>query len=175
MLLPLLRQTTPSDWPGLDTLYGDAFPDEELRPLVKDLLEFDRGILSILAEQEGAICGHVIFTMCPVGDEKAAVAALLGPLAVSPSQQCTGIGTALVREGFEQGKAASASIALVLGDPAYYGRFGFTAERRIDPPFPLPEEWTGAWQSVRLSGDGNAPIGPLQVPAPWDKKTYWQP
>jgi hypothetical protein len=40
---------------------------------------------------------------------------------------------------------------LVLGDPAYYGRFGFAKETAIQPPYPLPEAWDGAWQSLVLN------------------------
>ncbi|MEM8699183.1 MAG: N-acetyltransferase, partial [Pseudomonadota bacterium] len=61
----------------------------------------------------------------------------------------------------------------VLGDPAYYRRFGFRPEKAVTPPCPIPEDWAPAWQSLTLSD----PIaqGKLHVPAPWLTPAYWAP
>lgn len=62
---------------------------------------------------------------------------------------------------------------LVLGDPAYYGRFGFSQENNILPPYPLPAAWASAWQSKSLI-DGAATVeGPLTVPEPWQDPALW--
>src|SRR5262249_35106423 len=55
----------------------------------------------------------------------------LGPLAVSPPHQRRGIGGALVRAGLEACRHTGFGAAVVLGDPAYYGRFGFVSARRF--------------------------------------------
>jgi putative acetyltransferase len=86
--------------------------------------------------------------------------------------QRKGWGGALVREGLVRLRNQSVTGVLVLGDPAYYGRFGFQAEPDIAPPFPLPQEWAGAWQSLPL---GKEPLGegPLKVPQVWHDPKLW--
>jgi putative acetyltransferase len=61
----------------------------------------------------------------------------------------------------------------VLGDPAYYARFGFRPERGVAPPFPIPEAWAEAWQGLALAPDAPAPQGRLTVPAPWADPALW--
>ena len=63
----------------------------------------------------------------------------------------------------------------VLGDPAYYGRFGFTPETHVEPPFPLPAEWGGAWQSQYLDGSRVPCPGKLDVPPQWLQPALWAP
>jgi len=83
--------------------------------------------LSLVAERAGEIVGHVLFS--PVRVEGAAGAGAivsLGPLAVVPASQRAGVGSALVREGLTRCKQAGHQGVVVLGDPRYYARFGFT-------------------------------------------------
>ena len=68
---------------------------------------------------------------------------------------------------------ASARQVFVLGDPAYYGRFGFEPERWIAPPFPLPEEWHDAWQLVTFDVALPRRRGVLEVPEAWNEATLW--
>ncbi|MCY0154352.1 hypothetical protein [Hoeflea alexandrii] len=63
----------------------------------------------------------------------------------------------------------------VLGDPAYYGRSGFSPETGVAPPYPLPEEYREAWQSLGL---GSAPLpdhGTLGLPDVWMQPALWAP
>jgi putative acetyltransferase len=170
MACPMARQSKPSDLPGLEALYPAAFPDEDLLGLVRDL-EAESDVLSLVLDQSGAIIGHVAFTPCTV-EGKRQLLALLGPLAIHPQNQREGWGGALVREGLVRLRNQSVTGVLVLGDPAYYGRFGFQAEPDIAPPFPLPQEWAGAWQSLPL---GKEPLGegPLKVPQVWHDPKLW--
>lgn len=155
----------------LRQLYLDAFPDEDLFPLVSDLLGGTAPVLSLVAYSGGTPVGHVIFTQCRV-EPGAIDAALLGPLCVSPGCQRGGIGSALVRAGFDHLKA-TLSLVMVLGDPRYYGRFGFRPDRRVEAPCPIPAEWNDAWQSVQLE-DGSAPVsGRLVVPDAWNNPALW--
>lgn len=52
----------------------------------------------------------------------------------------------------------------VLGDPAYYSRFGFEPDVNVRPPYPLPGEWRGAWQSLSLCDDAPPLHGTLSLP-----------
>ena len=63
----------------------------------------------------------------------------------------------------------------VLGDPAYYGRFGFVPEESVTPPYPLPEEWADAWQSLRREPATILEDGALSLPAAWMDPALWGP
>lgn len=78
--------------------------------------------LSLVAEEDGAVIGHLAASEARVGVQDGW--ALIGPLAVVPSRHRQGIGTALMAEALRRLRETSRGAALV-GDPAYYGRFGF--------------------------------------------------
>ncbi|GGB42734.1 hypothetical protein GCM10011316_13310 [Roseibium aquae] len=115
----------------------------------------------------------MVFSRCIVAGGHGAEVSLLGPLCVTPIRQKSGIGSALVREGLAREKADGSSACVVLGDPGYYGRFGFEAGHRITPPYPLPAGWSAAWQGLSLQGADNVPDGQLEVPWPWRQEAYW--
>ena len=80
--------------------------------------------LSLVAEDGGEVVGHVAFSPATVGGESDWVA--LGPVSVRPERQREGVGTRLIESGLEQARRGAKGCVL-LGDPAYYGRFGFVA------------------------------------------------
>ena len=165
----LIREGVSVDLARIERLYPDAFPDEDLLPLVRTLVQDTPDVLSLVAVAESALIGHVVFTPC------SAAVALLGPLVVATTRRKRGIGSALVRTGLDRLRSAGYGHVLVLGDPAYYGRLGFAAERSIAPPFPLPERWCDAWRSVALRGDAPPLRGTLRVPSAWNEPTLWDP
>lgn len=169
-----IRESQPSDAASIESLYPDAFPDEELLPLVRELLSAKSICLSLIGIVDRALVGHAIFTACSIGGGPENVS-LLGPLAVASDLQRQGVGSALVREGFRRLKRSGAVHVYVLGDPAYYQRFGFRPESDVAPPYPMPEEWRGAWQSVSLNGDEPPAEGMLCVPPQWDQPALWAP
>ncbi|MEN0001565.1 MAG: N-acetyltransferase, partial [Pseudomonadota bacterium] len=114
------------------------------------------------------------FTQCAI-EEVAGAVYLLGPLAVAPSLQRRGIGQLLIGEGHTRLAAVGATHVYVLGDPAYYAKSGFAAEQNVMPPYPLPPQWAGAWQSQPLSDGVPALSGTLNVPPVWDDPVLWQP
>ncbi|MFC3614406.1 GNAT family N-acetyltransferase [Lutimaribacter marinistellae] len=164
-----IRETRAVDRTKLLALYPKAFPEEDLTAVVAALL--DREDVLSLTAVAGDPIGHVAFTRC--GPDRSG--ALLGPLAVSPDNQAAGIGTALVRAGFDRLTEGGVHQVFVLGDPSYYQRFGFEAEHSVEPPYALPAEWDGAWQSVSLAGRAPLPAGPLSLPAPWMDRSLWAP
>ena len=96
-----IRESTLGDLDAIEALYPQAFPDEDLVPLVRDLLAEKSATLSLIATQDRSLLGHVLFTLGNVAGRTDALA-LLGPLAVSPSHQRRGIGSALVRDGLRR-------------------------------------------------------------------------
>lgn len=171
---PTIRASVGADLAAIASLYAAAFPDEDLLPLVRELLQDAGDAMSLVATVGSAIAGHVLLTKCGI-DGSRIVAALLGPLAVAPARQREGIGTALVRDGLQRLKKTDAGLVCVLGDPAYYGRLGFRRETGVEPPYRLPIEWSEAWQSQYLL-DGIEPVtGLLVVPRPWREAALWGP
>ena len=169
-----IRDSLPSDVSSIETLYPDAFPDEDLLPVVGELLREEAGVLSLVGVADGALVGHVIFTACGVAGSTEEVS-LLAPLAVASARQRQGIGSALVRAGLRRVEYAGVARVYVLGDPAYYGRFGFAPEDAVAPPYPLPEAWRGAWQSIGLRDTARPLQGKLSVPPPWRQPALWAP
>jgi putative acetyltransferase len=169
-----IRESMQVDLFAIESLYLEAFPDEDLLPLVRDLLRETSVALSLVGTIDSKLAGHVIFTMCSVA-EHSDRSALLGPLAVEPAWQRRGIGSTIVRNGLRRLKDDGVSQVFVLGDPAYYGRLGFLPESRIAPPYTLPTEWEGAWQSQSLRGTTTPHPGKLSLPRPWLQPSLWLP
>ena len=169
-----LRRSLPTDREALEDLYPAAFPDEDLIPMLRELLNEKDGVFSRVAISDGELVGHVAYTMCRI-DERSEKVGLLGPVAVSPAVQRQGIGSALIEEGLNWLKSEGAIQAYVLGDPAYYGRFGFEADSTVKPPYDMPEEWLTAWQSLSLQGAKPDLRGRLSVPELWRKPALWGP
>lgn len=168
-----IRAGTPADTPAIVGLYRTAFPDENLVPLVEALLGIGDGVVSLVAVRDARIAGHVGVTLCWVEGGGPSVG-LLAPLAVAPDDQRQGIGGALVRAACGTVAGRGAGTVVVLGDPAYYGRFGFAAEAAVTPPYPLPRDWAGAWQSLALTEPADRPSGGLHVPDVWRDPALWR-
>ena len=169
-----IRESTPSDLGAIESLYPEAFPDENLIPLVRDLLGDVAVRISLVGAIDSRIVGHAIFTKCGVVGSNVD-AALLGPLAVDPACHRRGFGSAIVRAGLQRLQEMDVSLVCVLGDPAYYERLGFRPESLVEPPFRLPLEWNGAWQS-QVVGYKTTPVsGKLSVPRQWLQPALWAP
>lgn len=161
-----------SDTDAIVSLYPNAFPDEDLVPLVRELIGDPAIAASLVGVVNSQIVGHGIFTRCCLIDNPAEVR-LLGPLVVAPEWQKLGIGSAIVRAGLERLRNMGVCLVCVLGDPAYYKRFGFVPESLVQPPYPLRTEWIGAWQSLRLCDETVSCSGRLSVPQQWRQPALW--
>jgi putative acetyltransferase len=166
-----LSETLPADEAQIPDLYASAFPEEELVPLVKALLP-EPGVFSLSARIGAQLIGHVLFTRGALEGRPETVA-LLGPLAVHRDHQRRGIGKALIAEGLARLTTEAVTQVLVLGDPAYYRGSGFRPASRVTPPYPLPAEWTEAWQWQRLDGGDDNLAGRLLLPKAWMRPKLW--
>ncbi len=169
-----IRESGPADLAAIEALYPDAFPEEDLLPLVRELLDDRVRVLSLVAIGDAGLIGHIAFTECRLPDPRRRPA-LLGPLAVATNAQRRGVGSALVRAGLKRLTAAGVDHVLVLGDPRYYERFGFEPEALVEPPYRLPDDWSGAWRSMRLDASAPTPRGTLLTPPVWSDRALWAP
>jgi putative acetyltransferase len=108
----------------------------------------------LVAEHEGTVIGHVAFS--PVSVATGAIGAGLGPLAVLEAHRRQGFAARLVEEGLAACRAGGVGWVVVLGDPAYYSRFGF----QLATAFGLTDEYGGgpAFQVLELAA-GKLPVG----------------
>ncbi len=103
-----------------------AFGRKEEAEIVNVLREAYPERISLVAELDKRIVGHALFTPASIEDgETKVIGATLGPLAVLPEYQKTGIGSALMRTGLEAMRRAGQPFVVLVGHPTYYPRFGF--------------------------------------------------
>jgi putative acetyltransferase len=170
-----IQTNLPNGFDEIKMLYGGAFPDEDLVPLVKNLVADKENVMSLAGVSGGKLFGHVVFTKCGIvarDGDLVARAALMGPVAVAAQRQ--GIGSALIHDGLDRLRADGIGRVFVLGDPGYYRRFEFQPDAQVAPPYPLPAGWTEAWQSRPLHVGGAPHRGVLSVPEPWQNPLLWQ-
>jgi putative acetyltransferase len=117
---------TSADHSAVHDIVVAAFPTEAEARLVTALRAANLVEISLVARLREQPVGHVMFSPVTIEADGAVVAKGLGlaPVAVSPAHQRVGIGSALIRTGLEQA-AQRATFCVVVGEPAYYARFGF--------------------------------------------------
>jgi putative acetyltransferase len=130
MSMMSIRAATPRDREAIRLVEEQAFGQRAEAGLVDALVGDGDTVLELVAVDEGQVVGHILFSRLHVqnGAKKFAAVAL-APLAVEPTFHGTGIGGALVREAHVRLKRAGEKLSVVLGDPAYYGRFGYSHAR----------------------------------------------
>jgi putative acetyltransferase len=132
-----IRPETEADHASIKNVNDQAFGEPVEAALVATIRATDRFVpqLSLLAEVEGEVVGHVLLSYVDIEPGSHRVLQL-GPLAVLPSHQRRGIGSALMREAIRLADERGEPLILVEGNPRYYERFGFAQadESGIDPP-----------------------------------------
>jgi putative acetyltransferase len=121
--LVIVRPVRPADFPEIRAVVAAAFGRANEADIVDQVRAGGQGLVELTAEADGAVAGHVLFSRMTC--EPAALIAGLAPLAVAPDSQRRGVGGALVRQGLKTCQELGAAGSVVLGAPAYYGRFGF--------------------------------------------------
>ncbi len=128
----MIRAAATADAPGILALVTQAFGQDAEANLVDRLRALDRLTCELVAEECGVIVGHIAFSPVRIGDDSGAGLWWgLAPLAVAPASQKRGIGSTLVRTGLDAARSAGASLVVVLGEPDYYGRFGFRPAEQL--------------------------------------------
>jgi putative acetyltransferase len=134
----IVRAETPADRKDVRRVVDEAFGDTITSAIVDAIWASDRFVpeLSLVAASEGQTVGHVISSYVDLLVPGTRRVLQVGPLAVVPSQQRRGIGTALMEETIRVADERGEPLLLIEGNPAYYGRFGFTRadEHGIEVP-----------------------------------------
>jgi putative acetyltransferase len=159
-----IRAEAPSDHEAIARLNDRAFGGTYESELIDRLRADGLVAASLVAEDEGRMIGHILLSRLDVAAGKRKLNALaLAPMAVSPEWQRQGIGSALVRAAIEAACNAQADVIVVLGHPAFYPRFGFSAARAAKLKSPFSGE---AFMVLEITpnalgdGDGNVVYPP---------------
>jgi putative acetyltransferase len=149
----VIRAERTGDEPVIAALITEAFAtaphaDGTEAEIVESLRAAHALTVSLVAERDGELVGHVSFSPVTIGGEDSGWFGL-GPVAVLPDHQGQGIGRKLIEAGLKELRERLASGCVVLGEPDYYGRFGFRADPRLTFPGPPPEYF----QALRWSDE----------------------
>jgi putative acetyltransferase len=164
----VIRPETSADHEGSRTVTRLAFGQDAEARLVDTLRDGGYVRASLIAEKDGQVVGHVLFSDLPVLTEAGTVLALaLAPLAVLPGFQNRGLGSTLVRRGLEVCKQLGHRIVVVLGHPQFYQRFGFSSKlaAQLESPYSGRESFM-AVELVPGALDGVS--GQVQYPPPFN-------
>lgn len=154
----LIRPEEPTDHLAIAAITAAAFAevdhsDQSEPEIIARLRVSDELTISLVATEDGAIIGHIAFSPVTIDDAHQGWFGL-GPMAVEPGRQSEGIGSALVREGLDRLRSQDAAGCVVLGDPAYYSRFGFETDSKLRYDGAPPEYFTRLQLSDRTLPEG---------------------
>jgi putative acetyltransferase len=129
----IVRHETASDREAVFRVVAAAFEGEDVPGLVDALRDSGKVLLSLVAEEDGEVVGHIMFSPMTIdSDQSSFPCVCLSPLAVSPPRQRRGVGSRLVEAGLDELHRAGHGAVFVQGHPAYYPRFGFRPAREFD-------------------------------------------
>lgn len=163
-----ISKERPQDIEAISRLTEAAFRNEEYSShtehfIVNALRRTGQLSISQVAAEHDEILGHVAIS--PVSISSGVTGWYgLGPISVRPDRQGKGIGSALMWAALQQLRQQGAAGCVVLGDPAYYGRFGFKAHPGLELP-DVPPEYFQA-----LSFTGELPVGVVKYAAAFDAR-----
>ncbi len=161
----IIRQERPGDYVAVGQMVKSAFAgaehsDGKEHELVARLRGSDGFIeqLSLVAQQDECIVGHIMFTVATVGETSVLA---LAPLSVHVDFQRKGIGGLLIEKGHEIAKGLGYDIIVVLGSEKYYPKFGYKPASLlgIKPPFEVPD---ANFMAVSLSGSAEMLDGTIE-------------
>ncbi|TNE43144.1 MAG: N-acetyltransferase [Deltaproteobacteria bacterium] len=172
-----IRQSQQHEMETLQRIHAEAFGEVEgpvIAKLVHNLLHDDtaRSWFSFVAEADGRVVGHIVFSAVTFGGHPECQAFILSPLAVLHAFQRQGVGQRLIAYGLGYLEAQGADLVLVYGDPSYYSRSGFTTDHTVQAPYRL--QYPEGWLALELTqGMLKSVQGALQCADALSVPEYW--
>lgn len=163
-----IRDELPTDDDAIEAVTTTAFGSAEHssgteHAIVRALRDAGQLAVSLVAEEDGRVVGHVAVSPVTISTGSTGWYGL-GPVSVAPDRQGRRIGTTLITRALSELRASGAAGCVVLGEPAYYGRFGFRPEPRLVLPGVPPEYFQA------IAFDGGLPAGEVAYHA-WFEAT----
>ena len=121
----IVRPERPGEASAIRLVNDRAFGQSDEGHIVDRVRQGGRIVASLVASEDTAVIGHILFTPVTIDPPSAVRAVGLGPMAVEPPSQRRGIGSALVRAGLRACQELGCDVVVVLGHPEFYPRFGF--------------------------------------------------
>ncbi len=146
----IIRAETQADYPAVRQVNEYAFSRVNEADLVDALRRNAEPQISLVAELDGQVVGHIFFSPVLIESEASKFTALgLAPMAVLPEFQNQAIGSELVRRGLDECRSIGHDVVVVLGHPEYYPRFGFVPAKQkgLRCEYTVPDE---AFMAVEL-------------------------
>ena len=134
-----IRNENPEDIPLIASLLKKSFKRDAEAKLADRLRRACADHLSLVADENGAIVGHILFSPVQIQNNRAVKGMGLAPMAVLPAFQGRGVGTQLVKKGLQILAGKGCPFVIVLGHPDYYPRFGFQPASRYN----IKSQWDG--------------------------------
>ena len=159
-----IRSEEARDVSTVRIVHEAAFPTDAEARLVDRLRAAGKAVISLVAEIDARIVGHVLFSPVTIEGVRTNGALGLAPVAVLPTDQRSGIGSALIRAGLDECRRRGCPFVVVLGEPDYYRRFGFrrAAELELGNEYAADE----AFRVIELRRGGIPPEGGVVRYAP---------
>jgi putative acetyltransferase len=156
----MIRHARPTDHAAIRAVVEAAFDKAEEADLIERLREAGDVMFELVEETEGEIVGHILYSR--LWADSLNLYAALAPLAVRPDRQRDGIGKRLTIASIDTAREFGAHAVVVLGHPAYYPKFGFSAEAaaRLNSPY------SGSPAFMALALEPGALDAPLLVAYP---------
>jgi len=139
----IIREEQPSDMEIIWKVNVEAFETEAEANLVNSLRDSGCTFISLVAETDNKVVGHILFTPVELSGNKNKLKIIgLAPMAVLSQYQNKGLGSKLVETGLERCKSLGYDAVVVLGHPTYYPKFGFVPSVKygIKSEYDVPDE-----------------------------------
>ena len=148
----IIRQEKKEDFNSIYEINKQAFKQQDESELIERIRASKHFVpeLSLVAEENGKIIGHILFSKIKIIGEQEYESLALAPMAVLPDFQKQGIGGRLIKEGLIKARELGFNSVIVLGHKDYYPRFGFerASKWNIKCPFEVPDE---AFMAIELN------------------------
>lgn len=138
----IVRTEKREDFAAVQAIHLSAFPEDAESKLINRLRKNASPIVSMVAEDNEQLVGHILFSPVTLDSSTSLKLMGLAPMAVLPSKQRQGIGSALVEAGLAQCRLIQCGAVAVLGHPDFYPKFGFkpSTDFAIKSEYDVPAE-----------------------------------